>query len=223
MTWENKVRPIYDALVAEGYPLPDCLVVSDEPSGDFGIAHASFHNDCAYMSFDDAYEPTQHTILHEIGHVFQFANPDILEAFWGTAGISTTIVTSNAIAKQLQDEGQAYQSWRHWAVEIFADFFAWHILNDWVQIQTYNVRLSAELRASLTELFSNWSSELARLDSDDLQNIATMIDARVRAAETNILKEIVGALKSGFNETLPALLNRLAAGDKDVSTSALDR
>lgn len=220
----ERAATIYESLQAQGVNLPECIVFSDEPSGDFGIAHASWWNDCAYVSFDDAYQPSEHTLYHELGHILNFYPPNrdagILEAFWAEVGFTVTIDGANEQAEWHNSRGEAWAAWQCYAVETFADFFAWTFLGDRVSAMTWGVQLTQELRNKLLNFFKNWKgNDAVALTAADIETIATIVGARVAAAEVNILREILLKLDSGFNTTLPVLLNRLASGDKDVTTA----
>jgi hypothetical protein len=125
---EQYVQQIFANLKTE-YALPDCLVTTDEPSGDFGIAHFwGLRNGCASFTFDDNRIPTRYTISHEIGHSLSAmwnggdsAGP-MHEAWWKARGFTGTALEAQQHAIAL--EAQAINSgYRYWPEECFADTF----------------------------------------------------------------------------------------------------
>lgn len=217
-------QQVYQDLISQGVNMPECRVFGDEPSMDFGIAHASWWNDCAYVTFDDAYFPSNHTVYHELGHVFNFypANRDagVLERFWALVGFPVSIDAANQQAEWHNSRGEAWAAWQCYAVETFADFFAWAFLGDRVSAMTWGVQLTPELRNRLLNFYRTWEgTDSVALTTEDKEFLAVIIDARVKAAEVNILREVLGKLDAGFNETLVAVGNRIVAGDKNVGTA----
>lgn len=225
MSHANALAQDYlDKLKALGYEYPDCINFTDEPSGDFGIAHASGSdaNGCYWVSFDDAYLPSVHTIIHELGHVFQFYHPGLLEQFWSTVGFAISIDGANAQAETYAQQGMSFGSWQCWAVETFADFFAWTYLDDAVHTQTWGIPLTEELRATLSAFFTSWKGTVDELTSQDIATltdlVSKIVDARVATAEVNILREVMTKIDSGFNTTNVAQFRRAMRGhDPDVA------
>lgn len=215
------------------YPIPPCLEISDEPAGDFGIAHfygvrpdgCGILTGWGIVSFDVGYLPTRHTVVHELGHglhayVQRFISPEVAHAFWAACGFTTSIVDAVAISNRFADAGYAYTAWQYAPNEVLADVFAFVVLGDFLMVETYGVD-PATLRERARAFFQAYKEgEMARLDPADMAELKAHIDARIARAEQNLTVEIVGALKSGFDVTLPTLLNRHAAGDTDVSTAA---
>ncbi len=64
--------------------------------------------------------------------------------------------------------------------------------------------------------------EILVLTDADKSWIEQVVETKLIAVRENLKGELVGAIKAGFNETLPTLLDRLAAGDKKVETAELE-
>lgn len=225
---DTMVLAIYADLLPR-YPLPTSLSITDDVRGDFGIAWF-YGVDAAgvgSVSFDEGYLPTKRTVVHELGHglhayVQRFISYEVAFAFWRACGFTTTIEEATALSNRLAAEGFAYRAWQHNPSEVLADVFAFVVLGDFLMVETYGVD-PATLRERARAFFATYKEgEMARLDPADMAELKAHIDARIARAEQNLTVEIVGALKSGFNVTLPAVLNRHAAGDTDVSTAAIE-
>ena len=228
------VREMHGALLPL-YPIPPCLEISDEPAGDFGIAH--FYgvraDGCGVMTFDEGYLPSRHTVAHELGHglhayVQRFLDADpygpggVLFRFWSACGFTVTVGAATSQAAALEAAGEAYQGWRRRPSEIIAELFAFAVLGDYLLTETYGADPWVLRDRALAFFAAEKGDDMARLDPADMAELKAHLDKRVALAEQHLAVEIVGAIKSGFNVTLPTLLNRLAAGDKDVGTAPID-
>ena len=132
--------PGADALVASVfaylknlYPaMPREYVVSDEPAGDFGIAHCFGLDDQgnAVMSFDSDRVPQWYTVAHEFGHALEYnvnlqrgnTNPfdnGLYDEFWAARGFPGTPMEYQLKAISLSgNTGYGY-----YPREMFADTF----------------------------------------------------------------------------------------------------
>ncbi len=228
---EETVLAIRDELRAQGFMVSECCVVGDDPIGDFGIAWTlGIWDGCEHFRYDVGYLPTRHTIIHEFGHdmhgKWQAQGMSILEGFWAAGGFRLSIAESLAAANVYGDQGNAYQQWRRFPHEILADFFAWTVLGDFVQTETWGGlnesledRLSPELRARLITFFQSFTEEETEMTPAQMAEIKAYIDTavaglrdRIAHGEVTVTSELVGALNSGFNTTLPVELVRLARG-----------
>lgn len=233
MTHANEfVLGIRDELRNAGLMVSECVVVEDDPAGDFGIAWyygIDRSTSCARMSYDVGYLPSRHTVVHEFGHDFhakwQYAG--VFEGFWSLVFGGFSPETA---AHESNIQADAYQAWRRRPSEVIADLFAWAYLGDFVQTEMWGIPLTQELRSRLMSYFRSFKEETESVtpqQMDELkahlsQEVAQMearLKERIALAETNVLREVMGGLLAGFNVTVPTHLNRLASGDKNVLTA----
>lgn len=125
---DDYIRAVH-AEISGKYPaVPKILHLSDEPAGDFGIAHfygLSRDDGGAILSFDSGYQPGRRTVIHELGHaVHAVGGEEFLRRYWVVRGFPLSIEDANAEALRLQNEGQAFASWSRWPMESFAEDFA---------------------------------------------------------------------------------------------------
>lgn len=221
------VLAIRDELRASGFKVSKCLVIQDDPQGDFGIAwYTGIVNGCAQMRYDVGYLPTKHTVVHEFGHDMhsKWQSSDILPLFWETVGFPV------AMGQAITGDSQ-YQRWRRTPGEILADLFAWTVLGDWVQTEMFGVPLTDALRFKLQAFFRGFKEEedMALTDDDKawlVDRIAeseNRVKARLATAEVDILREVTNKLESGFNTTVSEYIDRHTAGDKKVATAPIDQ
>jgi len=216
--WEY-LKTIYPAMV-------QCINLSDEPSGDFGIAHAWWgegHKCEAYLSFDRDRVPKAKTVRHELAHLLTWnaspPNPngygwpiteEILESFWVARGFPGTAAESDARAKELARQGLMYESWRHWALECFAECFAaCNTTNDdpdyykYEKTQDYGMPLTDEKRATMI----GWFKTLEKYGEEDmtqeefdamfLEATKKFITPSIVAIKEEIFKVVDGMRKAG--------------------------
>ena len=227
---DTYVRGLY-AELAPVYPLPKCLkILTDDVLNNFGIAWC-FGLDadgCGLLSFDEGYLPTKHTVLHEFGHlvhayVQRFIKWDVVNDFWLAMGFTTSLEGATAESNRLAALGQQYPAWQHNPSEVFADCFAYAILGDWTQTQTFG---ATDIRLRADTFFRELKEEdMALTESDKAfiqDTVQTAVNSRVGTAEVNILREVLGKLNSGFNTTVSTFIDRQSAGDKKVATAPVD-
>jgi hypothetical protein len=222
---EDVVNRVY-AQLKDRYPaVPADLAFGDEPSGDFGVAHAYFNN---YVTFDDNHVPALYVICHEVGHEIDynvckkrggtgFTN-GLYDEFWavrnftGTAAGTPWDAQLRAIAHNTVANPNA--GYRYWPAENFADAFG--AVNSFgvgtLITEQYNAYLDeAKLRAFYASLEG---VDMAITDAD--------VDRIASAVALKILPDVLQKLNSGFNTSVTTFLDRLAHGDKKVETAEID-
>lgn len=110
------------------------LSLADEPAGDFGVAHfyGVTADDVIVLTFDSGYRPGIKTVWHEFGHALQSITdgetfPDLwsgsaaIRGYWTARRFPGTPADSDRRAQELGAQGKQFESWQHWATEIFAE------------------------------------------------------------------------------------------------------
>lgn len=212
--------------------VPPRLNVGDEPAGDFGIAHfygldrLTARDDDFRLTFDAGRIPSRYVVCHELGHALSlnvtlkrggdpFTN-GLFDEFWEARGFTRAIdaprtpMEGQELAMRL-DRESLNGGYRFWPEEHFADAFG--AINSYGQGTLITATYGAGLEeARLRDFFRSLGGlYMATLDQEDLRNIANYL-----------LPEIIGAIKAGFNETLPAVADRVVAGDKKTATPEID-
>lgn len=226
------IYAIRDELRSLGYSVSQCLLIDDDPQGDFGIAWylgIDRSTGCARMRYDVGYLPSKHTVVHEFGHDIhaKWEAAGIFQGFWSAAGFP---LTPDEAINAARASGSQYGYWQRTPSEMLAEVFAWTVLGDYCQTEMFGVALTPDLRTKLQAYFKTYGEEedVALTDADRAQ-----IQASIEASENrikqvlqtqtvDILREVLGKLDAGFNTTLATLIDRQTAGDKKVSTAEVD-
>lgn len=228
---DDFIVSVHRELVAAVPGVPDCIGLADEPSGDFGIAHflgihaepgvdrrfnyyGTTADGCAVCTFDDAYTPARAVIVHELGHALQdntdgapdrYLGGDPLLPFWTARGLPGTPIDSDRRAAQIaRDGGSAYETWRHWAVEIFAECFAACFTPSYAEIErtaNYGVPLDkTRMRGFFILLRSNFARE------DDMTMSDEEFERRYLAMNAKHVRSTIVVVKDAFNDHEHALV-----------------
>jgi hypothetical protein len=216
---EDVVNRVYALLKDRYQAVPVDLSFGDEPSGDFGIAHAYFDD---YITFDDNHVPTLYVICHEVGHEIDynvckkrggngFTN-GLYDEFWTVRGFPGTPWDGQNQAIALEATG-VNKGYRYWVAENFADAFG--AVNSFGQ-GTLITRTDAYLDEDKLRAF------YASLEGVDMAITDADVDRIATATALKILPDVLQKLNSGFNTSVTTFLDRLARGDKKVETAEVD-
>lgn len=195
---------IHQRLVSLVPAVPNAVFLTDEPNGDFGIAHyygisyddrvayrGTTEDGIAHMSFDSGYQPAEQTVVHEFGHAIDDNTDGVPDAwrvgpvrrqFWAVRGLPGTPEDSDARARELANQGHQYDSWRHWAVEIFAECFAacYASYGDIERTQNYGVPLD---KSKMRAFFEGLRSNITKEEDMDAEQVKTIIRQMLEAPE----------------------------------------
>jgi len=234
---EAVVESIHQELRA-AYPLaiPPCINFQNEPAGDFGIAHfygldRSTPTVCdMLLTFDEDRIPARYVVCHELGHAISLnvtlkrgLDPflsGLYQEFWearsfaSTAAAPHTPLDAQNLAIQ-KDQEVVNGGYRYWPEENFADAFG-AVASGYGQGTLITNNYGAYLDENrLRTFYKSLEGLYAMLSDEEMTTLAMKVS-------NIILPELLKKIDSGFNNTLPILLNRLAHGDKDVRTEPVD-
>lgn len=180
-------------VLADEFPaMPRCLRLRDEPTGDFGIAHAYgiLPDGCGDLSFDAGYAPTKKTIRHELAHLVWYNTPpDTLDRFLVARAFPGTVVELNAMAGQAWAKAttadERFRAWGLWPAEQFADCFAavtWTPdqpeYERWEMTATFGTPLTEDRRRILLAFYASLRAtpkEVTTVTEDDVRRIVAQV------------------------------------------------
>lgn len=137
---EAVVRAIHAELIAKYPAMAACLVVEDEPAGDFGLAHYYGRTPagCARVSFDVGHTPPRARVAHELGgHDLHrggtpiggpfWMEPDdpVLLGYWDAMQYTTSLRDAIDTALRVERERGFAAAWPYYPGEQLADTVGW--------------------------------------------------------------------------------------------------
>lgn len=234
----QKILPYY-AIAREYFPiLPEhAEVMPDTATGTFGLAWCYGLDDDGEPMFavrDDidvdvykyvGYHESGHALMSVLARAFAKKNGitfqqavDILRArYWAMRGFPGSWQDAQAVAEG--GGGWFYYPDESWADAFGHALFSLHPFPDYVTGEWTNNFGQQPIWThahDAVQFFQRLMQEVGIVLTDEDKN-----DIAKRVASL-ILPEVVGAIKAGFNITLPTVINRLAAGDKRVETAEID-
>jgi len=159
---DQTIRARHAALNAAYPVIPDELVLSDEPTGDFGIAafHGLDPEGRALLSFDAGYESALWTIDHELAHAINAVCGRRGEAavryFWALRGFPGTIESATDASNSAPTQRR---EWELAPTEAFAECFKACIReqgapDSWETTEVYGAPLTAAKRAEMRAFYA---------------------------------------------------------------------
>lgn len=133
------VLAVHADLSAKYPAIARCLVVEDEPAGDFGVAHYYGRTSagCARISFDVGYPPPRARVAHELTHDLHRAGTSeggpwwmdprdvVLRGYWAAMGYTTPLEEAISLALRVERERGFAAAWRYYPGEQLADAVGW--------------------------------------------------------------------------------------------------
>jgi hypothetical protein len=197
--------------------IPRNIAFSDEPAGDFGIAHMYYRTTGDLITFDEGRVPVLYVVAHELGHALSanvtklrggngFTN-GLYDSFWGVRGYPGTPweAQQRAIAAEAVRLNSGYRSWPE---ENFADAFG--AVNSYGQGSLITEGYGAYLdESALRAFYASLEGVFDMLTEEEL--------AQIRATIAPMILDVLNKLDSGFNTTEVIHARRVAHG-KDPGT-----
>jgi hypothetical protein len=214
---EAFAEQVHEALRARYGAIPRIVAFSDEPAGDFGIAHFYYRSDGDLITFDEGRVPVLYVVAHELGHALSrnvtklrggdgFTN-GLYDSFWKVRRFPGTPMQAQqaAIAKEAVAVNSGY---RFWPEENFADAFG--AVNSYGQGTLITEQYGAYLdEPALRAFYASLEGVFDMLTQDELDQIKGVI--------APMILDVLNKLDSGFNTTEVVQKRRVAHG-KDPGT-----
>ena len=230
----QKILPYY-AIARQYFPvLPENAEVRpDTAAGTWGLAWC-FGLDPAngqpvFAVRDDIdVDVIKYVGYHESGHAFMYV---IARAMGGDFDAAVNVLRGRYWAmrgfpgtwEDAQAKAEGGGGWFYYPDESWADAFAHalfslhpfdgYVTGEWTN--NFGQRPIWTHPEDAVRFFQRLQQEVNVLTDEDKNDIA-------RRVALLVLPEVMGAIKAGFNVTLPTVLDRLAAGDKRVETAEIE-
>lgn len=202
------------ALLRERYSaIPRHVTFSDEPAGDFGIAHTYYRSDGDLITFDEGRMPVLYVVAHELGHALSFNvsklrggngfTNGLYDEFWAARGFPGTPLEAQQKALAANTAANPNGGYRLYPEENFADAFG--AVNSYGQGTLITEFYGAYLdEPKMRAFYASLKGAFDMLTQDELDQIAARL--------APLFLDVLNKLDSGFNTSMTKQHQRVAHG-----------